>query len=648
MLQLVDGEYLQLNNMKFSLLIFLIFSSFVYSQSYKTYYARGLYIYNSPETSDNYILFQSPTLSGDITFTLPPTAGLNNFALTSLGDGSLTWTNPSSGSGLAAGNNGEVQFNDNGSFGASSNLFWDNSNSRLGINNSSPEYTLDVDDEIKVGSSTNQSGLIIYSEQGATDYNVVFQAPDNLSTNVTFQWPDEDGSADQLLITDGNGQLSWSADNTSSGNDCVGEGADGGDAGGSNNTVSAGNGFIGGGEDNSIGTGGTNSFIGGGRNNSVTGENSVIFVGEDNAITGNNSFIGSGASNTIESDFSVIFGGENNTINEGGDYSMIGAGEGNSISSRYCAIGAGQDNTIGVNSDYSVIGAGQNNTIVDSPFSFIGGGQNHNIESSASYSSIGGGDNNEITGAWSFIGAGDDNLVSGDYSVIFGGSSNTVTGDYSTIAGTRDNEVSGDYALVMGRNSTATQDYSVAMGRNANAIHEGAFVLKDGRNQETLNSTTTNQIIAKFAGGFRFFSNGTSSGVWMQGGNSNWQSASDSNLKENFFYPDDINFAKKISELNIYSWSYKGYENDGIRNYGPMAQDFYRIFGKDDIGTIGEEKWLSPHNLSSVSILALQGLNKKYIENLKKIDKLKSLNANQKEKLEELKRLYEELKELEQ
>jgi hypothetical protein len=37
-----------------------------------------------------------------------------------------------------AGSNGELQFNDNGKFGADSSLFWDNVNKRLGLNQSSP------------------------------------------------------------------------------------------------------------------------------------------------------------------------------------------------------------------------------------------------------------------------------------------------------------------------------------------------------------------------------------------------------------------------------------------------------------------------------------------------------------------------------
>jgi hypothetical protein len=48
------------------------------------------------------------------------------------------------GSGTPAGNNGYVQFNNSGSFGADSSLFWNNTNKRLGIGTTQPRTKLDV------------------------------------------------------------------------------------------------------------------------------------------------------------------------------------------------------------------------------------------------------------------------------------------------------------------------------------------------------------------------------------------------------------------------------------------------------------------------------------------------------------------------
>jgi hypothetical protein len=59
-----------------------------------------------------------------------------------------TWNGTSwvgtGGGATAAGSNGQVQFNNNGAFGASSNLFWDAGNSRLGIGQSAPQQSLEV------------------------------------------------------------------------------------------------------------------------------------------------------------------------------------------------------------------------------------------------------------------------------------------------------------------------------------------------------------------------------------------------------------------------------------------------------------------------------------------------------------------------
>lgn len=56
------------------------------------------------------------------------------------------------GGGNPVGSNGEIQFNDAGSFGADSNLFWDDVNKRLGIGTVSPTEKLDIrNGAIRVG-----------------------------------------------------------------------------------------------------------------------------------------------------------------------------------------------------------------------------------------------------------------------------------------------------------------------------------------------------------------------------------------------------------------------------------------------------------------------------------------------------------------
>jgi len=72
---------------------------------------------------------------------------VNNAGALRYSGGSLTFCNASSWTAptaAAAGSTGQVQFNNSGALGASSNLFWNNSNSWLGIGTTSPQYPLEV------------------------------------------------------------------------------------------------------------------------------------------------------------------------------------------------------------------------------------------------------------------------------------------------------------------------------------------------------------------------------------------------------------------------------------------------------------------------------------------------------------------------
>ena len=84
------------------------------------------------------------------------------------------------------GSDTQVQFNDGGtSFGGSDNLTWDGANLQIGDQG-----------DLRLGDADNSNYLAI-------------QAPATLSANYTLTMPANDGDADQALVTDGSGVLSW-------------------------------------------------------------------------------------------------------------------------------------------------------------------------------------------------------------------------------------------------------------------------------------------------------------------------------------------------------------------------------------------------------------------------------------------------------
>ncbi len=84
------------------------------------------------------------------------------------------------------GSNTQVQFNDSGSFGGSANLTFDGSNLSIAA----------------------QGDLRLLDSTGG-EY-VALQAPATVASNVTLTLPANDGDADQALVTDGSGVLSFS------------------------------------------------------------------------------------------------------------------------------------------------------------------------------------------------------------------------------------------------------------------------------------------------------------------------------------------------------------------------------------------------------------------------------------------------------
>ena len=151
------------------------------------------------------------------------------------------------------------------------------------------------------------------------------------------------------------------------------------------------------------------------------------------------------------------------------------------------------------------------------------------------------------------------------------GSNSVAANPHSGVWGVNDSATgtnSGAWAI--GFNSKAMGDRSVALGSYTNMTHVGSFGLGDLSNTSAfLNSTANNQMSARFAGGYIFYTNNsTTIGVALGAGGTSWTSVSDRRSKENI---QSLNYGlSSVMKLQPVSYRYKGNENTSI---GFIAQD---------------------------------------------------------------------------
>ncbi|HEX3466892.1 MAG TPA: tail fiber domain-containing protein [Candidatus Elarobacter sp.] len=186
---------------------------------------------------------------------------------------------------------------------------------------------------------------------------------------------------------------------------------------------------------------GANSVVGGGTSNQACDDWSVIAGGYANIVSNSaggggeyDGFIGGGEYNTVTgSDLdSAIVGGKENTVSKG--ESAIVAGEANSVAALGALIGSGNTNAINPGAGYSAIVSGLQNT-VSGEYGFIGAGLNNTVSGQGGYVAAGG--YNTVSGEGAVIDGGFNSTASGIFATIPGGYVNSAGGTYSFAAGAR-------------------------------------------------------------------------------------------------------------------------------------------------------------------------------------------------------------------
>jgi len=94
------------------------------------------------------------------------------------------------------------------------------------------------------------------------------------------------------------------------------------------------------------------------------------------------------------------------------------------------------------------------------------------------------------------------------------------------------------------------------------------------------------------------------SGAYVSAGGV-WTNASDRNVKENFVPVAPAAILEKIDALPVTAWNYKN-EDPSVRHIGPVAQDFYSIFGVGNSDTS-----ISTIDPSGIALAGIQALDAK-------------------------------------
>lgn len=600
--------------MKNIILILLILPFSLLSQAYREIYTTKIILNENTDDNNNLFIVQAPTnLSQSLTFTIPVGQGQNGDILTTNGINSTDWSEFEGGEVGGVGN-GLIQFNNDG-FDGNQNLIWDNVNGFLGVGLSNPQYSLHSSSIVQIGSISNPAVLAITSPNSPGNY-LYIRTNTTSNNSVNFTLPADNGTPNQGLVTNSSGSLSWGGE--------IKKGPV------SNNEP----------DDNEITNNAENSYIGGGSDSEINNnaDNSSIFGGDDNEINNNSNsaIIYGGSENELNNstNYSVIFGGSDNEINNsnnsaimvGGrenelnnttNYAFIGAGRNNEFNNtgNSSIIFAGRENDFDNNASYSLIGAGNDNDHTGDRGAILSGRNNRNNDNNAQRSIIFAGDENRNSRENSFIGAGYRNTTNESHSVILGGYDNDMTNNtnYSAILWGRDANISGNgtNTFIGGRQASISNNSidCIHFGRRPNNWgRSGNFLFGDSHDGNISTGGSNHQFRARFSGGYRLWTNSAATvGVSIDGGGNTWASASDINLKENIFSLNPLSFLNKIKKLDIFSWSYKGFEETGIRNYGPMAQDFYSLFGQDEIGEFADDKRIKDLDASAILILGVQG-----------------------------------------
>ncbi len=295
-----------------------------------------------------------------------------------------------------------------------------------------------------------------------------------------YEFPAQDGSNGQIMVTDGSGQLSWT-DEDSPGNWTV------------TDSVLHTNDYWG------IARGSASNILFGDSVHTHINFGVVCTTGLSGEIR-SYSAVSSGKNNAARGNYAVVNGGRYNKAES--SYTFVGGGRYNVASNLFATVSGGSADT--ASGLYATVSGGRNNIASNSYATIAGGWEN---KAGYLYSTVGGGHLNNAGNNAATVGGGYYNIADGLFSVVCGGDSNTSSNRCAIVGGGWQNIASGEYAVVPGGlNNTASGNRSFAAGTGANAQHSGCFVWADA-SPGVFSSTVANQFRVRATGGIDFTGN---------------------------------------------------------------------------------------------------------------------------------------------
>jgi hypothetical protein len=129
-----------------------------------------------------------------------------------------------------------------------------------------------------------------------------------------------------------------------------------------------------------------------------------------------------------------------------------------------------------------------------------------------------------------------------------------------------------------------------------------------------------------------------SGGAYSDG--SIWTNSSDRNLKENFEAVDGKKLLSLIDELPVMKWNYLA-DNPEIKHIGPVAQDFYSLFGLGNNNTS-----ISTVDPAGVALVAIKELSRQNMSMMEQIESQSQENQQLKSELQSIKNELTKIKEM--